>query len=245
MHQNSSTYDLVFKGGGDARAVRVVMLDGEPWWVLADLCDALNLTNPSVVASRLDPDDVSKHTLSSTEGITGNPRVTIVSESGMFDVVLGARSSTRAKAFRRWVVKDVLPSIKRTGSYNLNQLPPTDPVLAQLELLGKLRRDQLAIEQKQTVQDNRLNRVEQLVQDAKITGSQVFAIKALVQKLARERGSNYSAAYHTLYEQFKIASYRDLLARDFERAHTFLNSQITSYEQQNKLIDEMVAGNER
>lgn len=97
----------------DGEQVRVVTIDGEPWFVLADLCAVLSLSNPSVVASRID-----EAALSLTEVRSGGQRrsVTIVSEAGMYEVVIRS-DKPEAAAFRRWITGTVLPEIRKTGSY--------------------------------------------------------------------------------------------------------------------------------
>lgn len=98
----------------DGRQVRTVIIDGEPWFVLADLCRVLDIANPSNVASRLDSSSVN--TLRLTEGNRGNPNVTVVNEPGMYEVVIRS-DKPEAVAFRRWITTDVLPTIRRTGRY--------------------------------------------------------------------------------------------------------------------------------
>jgi prophage antirepressor-like protein len=88
---------------------------GEPWFVLADLCAVLESQNPAQIAARLDADMKRTNTLDLIEGITrgpGNPRVTVVSEPGMYEVVLRSDSPV-AKPSRRWVTSDVLPIVYR------------------------------------------------------------------------------------------------------------------------------------
>lgn len=100
----------------DGREVRTVVVDGEPWFVLADLCHVLGLSNPTMVAQRLSDDDLSR-----TEVIDSMGRrqsVTIVNESGMYDVVLRS-DKTEAINFRRWITGTVLPQIRKTGSYGI------------------------------------------------------------------------------------------------------------------------------
>ena len=100
--------------------VRVVTRDGEPWFILADLCKALGLSNPSEVARRLDP-----VTLSSTEAQNARGQVrktAITSEPGLYEVIFMSRKP-EAKAFKRWVTHDVLPSIQKRGDL---VSPPAD-----------------------------------------------------------------------------------------------------------------------
>lgn len=95
--------------------VRVVLRNGEPWFVAKDLCRILDIRNVSDALSRLDDDE--KNTIVLTDGTPGNPNAAVVSESGMYALVLGSRKA-EAKAFRKWVTANVLPEIRRTGSYD-------------------------------------------------------------------------------------------------------------------------------
>lgn len=98
------------------QAVRIVNRDGEPWFVLADVCRVLEIANPSNVAARLDDDE--KATLQNMEGQAGNgaQAFTIINESGLYSLVLTSRKPA-AKRFKKWVTAEVLPSIRRTGRY--------------------------------------------------------------------------------------------------------------------------------
>lgn len=104
--------------------VRTVVIDGEPWFVLTDLCRVLELSNSSMVASRLNEAD-----LSTTEVRSGgqNRTMYVANESGMYEVVFMSRKP-EAAAFRRWITSEVLPSIRKTGSYQVQsqfELPQT------------------------------------------------------------------------------------------------------------------------
>lgn len=96
--------------------VRVITADdGEPRFVLNDLCIVLGLTNPSVVARRIDPDALSQaYPIPDSMGREQHP--TVVDEAGMYEVILRS-DKPEAVEFRRWVTREVLPSIRRTGSY--------------------------------------------------------------------------------------------------------------------------------
>lgn len=96
--------------------VRVVLDEhGEPLFVLNDLCAAMGLTNPSVVARRLDPDALSQaYPIQDSLGRTQHP--TVVDESGMYEVILRS-DRPEAVDFRRWVTREVLPAIRRHGGY--------------------------------------------------------------------------------------------------------------------------------
>ena len=92
------------------------MRDGEPWFVAADVCKALEIGNPSQAIARLE-DDEKMNTLISNEGNQrGNPNMTVVNESGLYALIFGSRKP-EAKVFKRWVTHEVLPTIRRTGGY--------------------------------------------------------------------------------------------------------------------------------
>lgn len=93
--------------------VRTVLRDGEPWWVLKDVCDILELSNSRMVADRLD-DDEKGVSIADTPG--GKQEITIVSESGLYSVILLSRKP-EAKKFKRWVTHEVLPTIRKHGVY--------------------------------------------------------------------------------------------------------------------------------
>ena len=84
--------------------------DGEPWFVLKDICDALNLKNISDVASRLDSEGVSTTEVIDNRGVRRN--TFLVSEAGLYEVIFMSRKP-EAKAFKRWVTSEVLPSIRK------------------------------------------------------------------------------------------------------------------------------------
>jgi len=92
--------------------IRTLEINGEPWFVAADVCRALEIGNPTQALTRLDDDEV---TIISNEG---RREMNIVSEPGLYGLVLGSRKP-EAKAFKRWITHGVIPSIRKTGGYNL------------------------------------------------------------------------------------------------------------------------------
>lgn len=95
-------------------SIRTVERNGEPWFVAADVCGALEVKNPRHAISRLDEDE--RNTVVLNDGIRGNPNFSIVSESGLYTLMMGSRKP-EAKTFKRWVTHEVLPTIRKTGRY--------------------------------------------------------------------------------------------------------------------------------
>lgn len=95
--------------------IRTTTKDNEPMFCLMDICKALGMKNPTMVASRLEDDEVTKFDLGSKRGETN-----FVTESGLYAVILRS-DKPNAKKFRKWVTGEVLPSIRKNGGYIANQ----------------------------------------------------------------------------------------------------------------------------
>lgn len=99
-------------------AVRSILIDGDPWFVAADVCKALELEKTNRALSRLDDDEKGAHSVS-TPG--GRQRMSIISESGLYSLILGSRKP-EARAFKRWITHEVIPSIRKHGAYMTDSL---------------------------------------------------------------------------------------------------------------------------
>ena len=87
---------------------------GEPWFIAKDVCDILEISNNRDAISQLDSDE--KNTVVISDGIPGNPNKTIISEPGLYKLIMRSRKP-EAKEFQRWVTHEVLPQIRKTGGY--------------------------------------------------------------------------------------------------------------------------------
>ena len=96
--------------------IRTVMKDGEPWFVAADVCRALELANVGNALARLDDDEKSSIRSTDVTSNGGNPNISIVNEPGLYTLVLGSRKP-EAKAFKRWITHEVIPTIRKHGAY--------------------------------------------------------------------------------------------------------------------------------
>lgn len=118
---------LLFEG---EHLVRQMSIDGDLWFVGADVCKVLGLANPSSSLALLDDDErtmFNMNTLHSMEGNVGNPNVVIVSEAGVYRLVFKSRKPV-AERFKRWLAHEVIPSIRKTGSYGvkLDNMPDAE-----------------------------------------------------------------------------------------------------------------------
>lgn len=97
--------------------VRVIMRCAEPWFVAKDACTCLEIANVSDACSRLDEDERG---IVSTDTPSGKQEMLIISEPGLYSLI-GSSKKPEARAFKRWVNHEVLPSIRKTGSYSIGQ----------------------------------------------------------------------------------------------------------------------------
>lgn len=121
-------------------SVRIIERDDQPWFVAKDLCDALGILQTGPAIEKLDDDEVTQIHL--TDSIGRQQKTYIVSESGLYALILRS-DKPAAKAFRKWVTSEVLPSLRKDGFY-ASRLSPTDRELLALEYglkAAKLRDD--------------------------------------------------------------------------------------------------------
>ena len=138
--------------------VRIAGTSEQPLFCLADICKVVELQNPSSVKTRLDEEDVQLidlHALNPNAEIIGNSMATFVNEAGFYDVLLFS-SSPKVKPFRKWVTKEVLPSIRKSGSYSVQSLSRKE--LAQMVIEAEEEKERLQLEVKK--------RDEQIAEDA-------------------------------------------------------------------------------
>lgn len=96
--------------------IRTVQLNNETYFIASDICRALDLSNPTMALQRLDDDEKSKFNLGLPGGDTN-----CVNEYGLYNLVLASRKK-EAREFKRWITHEVLPSIRKTGQYQMQNL---------------------------------------------------------------------------------------------------------------------------
>lgn len=102
----------------ESSEIRTVQVNGEPWFVLADVCKVLELSSPHKVADRLENDE--RNQIPVTDSLGRYQNTAIINESGLYTVILRS-DKPQAKPFRKWVTSEVLPSIRKHGAYMTEQ----------------------------------------------------------------------------------------------------------------------------
>ena len=127
--------------------IRTIQNDGEPWFVLKDVCNVLHIGNSRDVVARLDHDEKG---VGQIDTLGGKQEMTIINESGLYNVILRS-DKPEAKPFRKWVTSEVLPTIRRHGMYATpdtveKMLADPDTTIKLLETIKQERAARLALE---------------------------------------------------------------------------------------------------
>ena len=197
----------------DSQNVRTQIINNDPWFVAIDVCNILDIKNPSDAIKRLDDDERSRLNL----GRQGEAN--IVNEFGLYSLVLSSRKP-EAKSFKRWITHEVIPSIRETGSYQ-TPMSQEDIMIATLE-------NQKEIKQRL---NNVTNDVEGLKKEIDLSRSQKSKLSKLVRSNSMAAvGGKKSKAYKELYRvaisehwreiknYFEVASYEEIPKLRFEEA---------------------------
>ena len=219
----------------ESSEIRTVQINGEPWFVLSDVCKVLELSSPHKVAERLDGDEKGRNQIPTLGGVQ---EMAVVNESGLYTVILRS-DKPQAKPFRKWVTSVVLPSIRKTGSYSVQQPNAFENLSPQLQVLIQMETRQKQIEARQAEQATALAGLEQKLQNT----CEVIALdktawrkdsEHLINKIARATGEGYGGI-RLLYEEI----YRSIESR----AGVSLNTRLTN--KRNRMAGEGVCKSKR
>jgi len=104
-----------FEHDFEGQKVQTVVKDGQTWWVASHVCAVLEIANPRDALVHLDDDEKG---VAITDTLGGPQEANVVNESGLYHLIFRSRKP-QAKTFRRWVTSEVLPSIRKTGRYEV------------------------------------------------------------------------------------------------------------------------------
>ena len=214
--------------------VRSLIIDNEPWFVASDVCKSLDIKNATDTLKRLDEDEKSRVNLGLPGGATN-----CVNEYGLYNLVLASRKP-EAKKFKRWITHEVIPSIRKTGGYQI----PADPMAAlklmfeaQSQTNDKVEHIQEDVKE---LKDNKLLNPGQYNYLGTQIRKRVREIKE-VRKLnltAKQNSKLYSFINRDLNKYVGIRTRSQFKEKDFDRALNFISEWDLSYTDL-KIIEEM------
>lgn len=168
----------------DSAEVRTVMVGGEPWFVAKDVCAVLGIANNRDALGRLDEDEKG---VASTDTLGGVQSLQTVNESGLYSLILGSRKP-EARAFKRWITHEVIPSIRKTGMYATDALlDDPDLLLKTVTRLAEERRGRLEAEAQVAAQAPKVEAFDTFIDaDGTMTVDQVAKLLGMKPKVLRD-----------------------------------------------------------
>lgn len=211
--------------------IRTLVLDGEPWFVGKDVALALQYTNPQKA--------VRDHVLEEDRGVnkmdtpSGKQNLVIINESGLYALIFGSKLES-AKRFKHWVTSEVLPAIRKTGTYNLTPQNHMELMFQDMKMEWKLVYAQINILSDVVEKQNK--KFTQVVDNMTLTTVQQRKIySAGKDRISELLGGAHSAEYkkqsrkyfvnmwNCVKEKFNCgSSYKDLNPKDFQKAIRYI-----------------------
>jgi anti-repressor protein len=185
--------------------IRIVKIEGEPYFVGRDVAEALGYSNTrDALATHVQNDD--KNTVVISDGKRGNPNQTVINESGTYALIFGSKLES-AQRFKHWVTAKVLPTIRKHGMYATDDLL-NDPDLA-IRAFTALKEERER--SRRLIADNRRMKPKEIFADAVSTSNDVILIGALA-KIIKQNGVDIGQK--RLFEWMRVSGYLMKAGRD-------------------------------
>ena len=191
--------------------VRTAGTPEEPLFCLADICKAVDLVNPSQVKARLDPEDVQLIDLHALNGVSleGNTLATFVNESGAYEVIIFS-NSPKVRPFRRWLTKEVIPSIRKTGNYCIQNLSRKE--LALMVIKQEEEKEALLLENKRKDEQLEEQKPKVVFADA-VVGSRSSCLIGELAKILSQNG--YTIGQNRLFAWLRAHHYLGTIGENY------------------------------
>lgn len=226
--------DLQIFNNEEFGEIRTAVINDEPMFCLIDICKALEIKNATDVAKRLDEDELTRLNLGSRAGETN-----FITESGLYAVILRS-DKPNAKKFRKWVTSEVLPSIRKTGSYGM---PKTTGGQIQLLAQGYTELEQKVNDIKDDVSELKENvplyscDIDEIQQHVK---RRVVNILGGKQSEAYRDNSIRHKTFSDIWTQLKreygcVSTYKSIKRKCIDDVHEFIDCYVVP-----KYLDELI-----
>ncbi|MEK3935977.1 ORF6C domain-containing protein [Sporosarcina sp. FSL W7-1349] len=203
----------------EGQELRIVGDESNPMFLLRDVCSILGLEQVAGVKRRLEDDVISNHPIEDSLGRT--QQATFVNEDGLYDVILESRKP-EAKKFRKWITSEVIPSIRKTGSYQVEQ-PSNTKLLLQTALQHEERIETVESDVKYLKDHMRINGAQEQRINMNARGKIMECLGGKDAKAYKEIGKKaFSQFWRQFKAYFEIPRYGELPKVKFEEALQFI-----------------------
>lgn len=194
--------------------IRIVTIDGEPWFIAKDISDILGYRIASDMTRRIDTEDKGTHLMST---FSGNQNMSIINESGLYTAILNSKLES-AKQFKRWVTNEVLPSIRKHGAYMTNET--LEKALLDPDFLISLATELKSEKEKRIALENKVEQQKPLVDFAnQISDTTDLIDMKTMAKLLKEKNMNISR--NRLFDLLRI---KKILMRDNQPYQQYIDA---------------------
>lgn len=214
--------------------VRTVEIEGEPWLVGKDVAQSLGYSNTRDALDRhVDQED--RNTVVNPDGNRGNPNMTVINESGLYSLVLSSKLPG-AKRFRRWVTSEILPTLRRQGTYTM-QPPKSAMELLRLQSKAMFELDERVnaledkVENQMTIDHGQQRELQKAV-SRRVLDRAATVIPAWA--LDEQKPKFFASLYRDLKNRFGVPSYRDIRPADYPSAMAYVENWIEPAELRRK-----------
>ena len=184
--------------------VRTIIKNEKPWFVAKDICDILEYSNHNQILKRLAEDEKGVNSIDTPGGIQN---VTVVNEPGLYHLVLGSKKK-KAKEFKRWIIHEVLPEIRKTGSYSVKPKSQLDILRGALDEIEKAQKQaqeakKIATETKKETENIKESFAN--LDAVNLEGDLRQRLNKMVRKYAFRNGVYFDEAWNTFKKNFNTA----------------------------------------
>lgn len=203
--------------------IRTVTIDNEPWFVAKDVTGILGYANASkAIADHVDAEDKLNNESLSSLGQRGG---WLINESGLYSLILSSKLES-AKKFKRWVTSEVLPSLRKNGSYHMKRMTPEEMMRVQLGMIDGHEERLNRLENTMNIdyaQQKQLKNFAAEVVIAALGGKNSRAYKHRDDDGGKISSQAFSRFWHDFNDYFNINAYANLPRVRFEEAMEYIN----------------------
>lgn len=211
---------------------------GNPWWVAKDVCDILEYKDNRVAMRKISDKNKGAYPLPTPGGVQ---KFQIVSEAGLYKLIMRS-DKPEAERFQDWVMEEVLPSIRKTGSYSKENI---DPIVAMLDVVKEVRLKQLSMDRElQEIKANQNKTIEYFSKKADLTNvlpeTKPKTLRANLNQIVRSYARNNDVAYNIVWSELHQEFYYRYRINISLRAKN-AGVKILDYAENNGMLEDLVS----
>lgn len=206
--------------------IRVLIKENKPWFIAKDVCDILEIRKHRAAVARLDDDERGSVEV---DTLGGKQNMVSINEYGLYSLVLSSRK-TESKEFKRWITHDVIPQIRKTGSYNLPKMSQQEILIATLKEQEKIVERVDLVEQKldnqMTIDHAQQRKLQKEIALRVYVRLKENYLSDYKEDFDKEKRKLFSQLHREIKDRFAVSSYTDVRIKDFSSCLNYIKNWI-------------------